>query len=176
MCFQYAFTRKFTAIFTNTTHFYSTKYWTQEKTRFHSFMRNVHKTMPQLRLPVVILYWPLQPGLGDELKEKIPLLLNIYTTSVASDHRVVIMTPQNACEELPEAIQWLGQNGRKPSQLIKALKPEGTTMFSAANLLTKRVFCQACHLPFVHYSRYAKALGGDELEHVLCIPTTISDT
>lgn len=81
--------------------------------------------MPQLRVPVVILYWPLKRGIDTELQEKIPLLLNVYRTSVATDHRVVVMTPQNACEDLPLAIQWLGENGRKLRPFINTVRPEG---------------------------------------------------
>ncbi|KAI9285414.1 SAC3/GANP/Nin1/mts3/eIF-3 p25 family-domain-containing protein [Umbelopsis sp. AD052] len=99
-------------------------YWTQEKERFHSFMRRIQQASPQLRVPIVLLYWPLQCGLEEELKENIPSMLNVFTTSVLSEHRVVVMSPKNVCEELPEVIKWVGQHGRKPNQLTKALKVE----------------------------------------------------
>jgi hypothetical protein len=92
-------------------------------------MRRIQQASPHLRVPVALLYWPLKPGFEEELKEKIPLLLNVFTTSVVSDHRVVIMSPKNVCEELPDVIKWVGQHGRKLKQLTKALKVEGNVMF-----------------------------------------------
>jgi hypothetical protein len=107
----------------------SAEYWSQEKERFHSFMKRIQQASPQLRVPIVLLYWPLQPGLEEELKEKIPSMLNVFTTSVLSDHRVMVMSPKNVCEELPQVIEWVGQHGKKPNQLTKTLKVEGRMVF-----------------------------------------------
>lgn len=92
-------------------------------------MRRIQQASPQLRVPIVLLYWPLQPGLEEKLQEKIPSMLNVFTTSVLSEHRVVVMSPKNVCEELPQVIKWVGQHGRKPNQLTKALKVEGRVAF-----------------------------------------------
>lgn len=106
-------------------HSFSSEYWTREKTRFHAFLQQLHQTMPQFRAPVLILYWPIQQNLDKDLRKLIPQLINVYNSSVVSDYRVVIMTPRNACEELPGSIEWLGKNGRKPAPLVKTPKVEG---------------------------------------------------
>lgn len=81
--------------------------------------------MPQFRAPVLILYWPVQQNVNEDMGKVIPQLINVYNSNVVSDYRVVIMTPKNACDELPDSIKWLGKNGRKPAPLYKAPKVEG---------------------------------------------------
>ncbi|KAI7868755.1 hypothetical protein BDF14DRAFT_1908149 [Spinellus fusiger] len=87
----------------------NTHYWDQERRRLHGFLNSLCQYNPGIQVPIVFAYWPTTTTLENSLNE-IPKRLELLSSSVITDFRIMIMSPITIVTRLDEEVQWLAVN------------------------------------------------------------------